>query len=61
MTAGRGGSSASRWALRILIAATYSLAAALIVGETYRSWGVGRPLWTVADDYVGAALLAWAA
>ena len=40
---------------------TYALAAALVVVETYRSWGVDRPVLTVADDYAGAALLAWAA
>ena len=44
-----------------LVTFTYALAAALVVLETYRSWGVERPVLTVADDYVGAALLAWAA
>ena len=47
--------------LLALIAFTYALAVALVVVETYRSWGVDRPLLTVADDYAGAALLAWAA
>jgi hypothetical protein len=47
--------------LRALITASYALAAALVVVETYRSWGAGRPILTVLDDYVGAALLAWAA
>ncbi|HEX8223257.1 MAG TPA: hypothetical protein VF605_05525 [Allosphingosinicella sp.] len=47
--------------LTALIAVTYALAATLVVVETYRSWGVDRPILTVADDYAGAALLAWAA
>lgn len=47
--------------LQTLIIVTYMLAAALVIVETYRSWGVERPILTVADDYVGAALLAWAA
>jgi hypothetical protein len=37
------------------------LAAALVIVETYRSWGVDRPVLTVADDFVGGALLAWIA
>jgi hypothetical protein len=48
-------------ALLVLIGVTYALAAALVLVETYRSWGVARPILTVIDDYVGAALLAWAA
>jgi hypothetical protein len=51
----------ARRGLLALIVFTYALAAALIVVETWRSWGVDRPVLTVADDYVGAALLAWAA
>jgi hypothetical protein len=47
--------------LRTFKQMTYALAAALVIVETYRSWGVARPILTVADDYVGAALLAWAA
>jgi hypothetical protein len=54
-------SSETHRRLLVLIALTYGLAGALVILETYRSWGVGRPVWTVADDYVGAALLAWAA
>jgi hypothetical protein len=48
-------------ALRALKAATYVLAACLVAAESYRSWGVDRPILTVLDDWVGAALLAWAA
>jgi hypothetical protein len=51
----------TRRGLRALIVFTWALAAALIVVETWRSWGVDRPMLTVADDYAGAALLAWAA
>ena len=47
--------------LLALVILSYSLAAALITVETYRSLGVDRPVLTVADDYVGGALLAWAA
>ena len=47
--------------LRALQAITYSLAISLVVLETYRSWGVDRPILTVLDDWAGAALLAWAA
>jgi hypothetical protein len=47
--------------LLTLIIVTYALAATLVVVESYRSWGVGRPILTVADDFAGAALLAWAA
>ena len=47
--------------LLALILVTYALAAALVIVETYRSWGVGRPILAVADDYAGAAMLAWAA
>jgi hypothetical protein len=54
-------SSGTHRGLLILISATYALAVALVIAETYRSWGVGRPILTVLDDYVGAALLAWAA
>jgi Na+/melibiose symporter-like transporter len=54
-------SSGTRRRLLALVTITYGLAAALVAVETYRSWGVGRPVLTVADDYVGAALLAWAA
>jgi hypothetical protein len=46
--------------LRILQAATYGLAVSLVVFETFRSWGVDRPILTVLDDWAGAALLAWA-
>lgn len=55
------GSSGTHRGLLVLITVSYALAAALVVVETYRSWGVGRPILTVLDDYVGAALLAWAA
>lgn len=56
----RGRSSGSYRALSALKLVTYALAALLIVLETYRSWGVPRPILTVADDWVGAALLGWA-
>lgn len=45
--------------LRILAAIQ---ALSLIIGETYRSWGAGRPIAFVVDDYwMGALLLlgAW--
>jgi len=54
-------SGGARRGLRVLIVVTWALAAALVVVETWRSWGVDRPVLTVADDYAGAALLAWAA
>jgi hypothetical protein len=47
--------------LRVLQITTYALAVSVVVGETIRSWGVERPFLTVADDWVGAALLAWGA
>ena len=61
MVQASGRSSGARGALRGLIAGTYALPAALVIVETYRSWGVSRPILTVVDDYFGAALLVWAA
>lgn len=55
------GLDGSHRALRALQIVTYALAATLVVVETYRSWGVGRPVLTVADDYAGAVMLGWAA
>jgi hypothetical protein len=55
------GESRTHRGLLALITVSYALAAGLVVVETYRSWGVGRPILTILDDYVGAALLAWAA
>lgn len=52
--------ASSERSLRALQAATYALAISLVVFESYRSWGVERPILTVLDDWVGAALLAWA-
>jgi hypothetical protein len=54
-------SSGTDRGLLVLITFAYGLAGALVIIETYRSWGVGRPVLTVVDDYVGAALLTWAA
>jgi|GEM_PF-3517670 len=54
------GGGTHRGLLALTIAA-YTLAATVVIVETYRSWGVERPILTVADDYVGAAMLAWAA
>ncbi len=53
--------SSSHSGLRVLKYATVALAVALVVGESYRSWDVGRPFMAVADDWLGAALLLWAA
>ena len=61
MALGADRSGGSHRGLLALITVTYALAAALIIAETYRSWGVVRPILTVGDDYVGAALLALAA
>jgi len=61
MALGAERGSTTQRALWALVTITYGLAAALVVAETYRSWGVERPVWTVADDHVGAALLVWAA
>ena len=47
--------------VQALAAVTCALAATIVIVETYRSWGVDRPILTVADDYVGGALLVWAA
>jgi hypothetical protein len=61
MSLGPIGSNGTNRQLLALTALSYVLAVALVVAETYRSWGVDRPILTVIDDYVGAALLAWAA
>lgn len=61
MARGLDGSSSGRRGLLALASVSYMLAAALVIVETYRSWGVDRPVLTVADDFVGGALLAWIA
>jgi hypothetical protein len=61
LMAGAAQKSIAHPGLVIVKMVTIMLAAALIVGETYRSWGIGRPILTVADDWFGAAGLLWAA
>jgi hypothetical protein len=47
--------------MRALQAAAVLLAVALVGGETIRSWGAGRPLLHIVDDWVAGALLLGAA
>ena len=47
--------------MRALQIVSVLLAVGLVVGESIRSWGAGRPLAAVADDVVGAGLLLLAA
>ena len=47
--------------MRALQVVSVLLALALVGGETVRSWGVGRPVLHVADDWVAGALLLFAA
>lgn len=47
--------------MRILRMISAIGAVLLMVGEAYRSWGVGRPWPFVIDDMLAGALMLWAA